>query len=93
MRIAVNIEWDLVDDVIDYNIDDCDIPTIVEIPSYIEDIEDVADYLSDEYGYCVKAFDIEETFDNECPICNGTYITDSKNGLMRCLECGNEFAL
>ncbi len=29
---AINIEWDLTDDVFEYNIDDCDIPTIVDLP-------------------------------------------------------------
>ena len=93
MMKAVNIEWDITDDVFDYNIDDCDLPTSVEIPSYIEDIEDVADYLSDEYGFCVISFDIQEDTDIECPICGGTFIHQRDSGLMLCIECGNEFSL
>ena len=48
---AINIKWDTDDQVID-------LPTEVEIPEgYSED--EVADYLSDEYGYCVFNFDID----------------------------------
>ena len=48
---AINIQWDTDDQVVD-------LPTEVEIPEgYSED--DVADYLSDEYGYCVFNFDID----------------------------------
>ena len=63
---AYNIKWDLGDDLVDYNIDDCDIPTETEIPDWVtescvtdEEICDaVADYLSDEYGYCVTEFNL-----------------------------------
>ena len=48
---AINIQWDTDDQVVD-------LPTEVEIPEgYSED--DVADYLSDEYRYCVFNFDID----------------------------------
>ena len=48
---AINIKWDTDDQVVD-------LPTEVEIPEgYSED--EVADYLSDEYGYCVFNFDID----------------------------------
>ena len=48
---AINIKWDTDNEMID-------LPTEVEIPEeYSED--DVADYLSDEYGYCVFNFDID----------------------------------
>lgn len=56
-----DIKWDLTDDVFDYNIDDCDIPTEVDVPKavYIENgFEGIADYLSDIYGFCVKSFNI-----------------------------------
>ena len=29
--------------------------------------------------------------DTTCPYCNGDLIIESKNGLSKCLECGNEF--
>ena len=49
---AINIQWDTDDQVVD-------LPTEVEIPEgYSED--DVADYLSDEHGYCVFNFDIDD---------------------------------
>jgi hypothetical protein len=35
------------------------LPTEVEIPDYITDKEDIADYLSDEYGFLVNGFYIE----------------------------------
>ena len=59
---AINIKWDLEDDVVDYNIDDCDIPTMVDIPNDIKE-EDVADYLSDEYGFCVESFRLVKDFE------------------------------
>lgn len=37
----------------------CDLEKIVEIPNNIEE-EDIADYLSDEYGYCFSSFEILE---------------------------------
>ena len=47
---AINIKWDTDNEVVD-------LPTEVEIPEgYSED--DIADYLSDEYGWCVFGFDI-----------------------------------
>ena len=49
---AINIQWDTDDQVVD-------LPKEVEIPEgYSED--EVADYLSDEYGYCVFSFDIDD---------------------------------
>ena len=48
---AINIKWDTDNEMID-------LPTEVEIPEeYSED--EAADYLSDEYGYCVFNFDID----------------------------------
>ena len=48
---AIDIKWDTDNEIID-------LPTEVEIPEgYSED--EVADYLSDEYGYCVFNFDID----------------------------------
>ena len=49
---AIDIKWDTDDQVVD-------LPTEVEIPEgYSED--EVADYLSDEYGYCIFNFDIDD---------------------------------
>jgi hypothetical protein len=54
---ATNIKWDMVDDCLEYNIDECDVPTEVEIPEGVSE-DDIADYLSDEYGFLVESFDI-----------------------------------
>ena len=54
---AINIKWDLKDDCLDYNIDECDVPNEVEIPDNIG-VYEIADYLSDEYGFLVISFDI-----------------------------------
>ena len=54
---AINIKWDLKDDCLEYNIDECDVPNEVEIPDGIGMYE-IADYLSDEYGFLVISFDI-----------------------------------
>lgn len=51
---ATNIKWDTDGYVIEW------LPTIVEIPQDIEEM-DIADYLSDEYGFCVESFTIERT--------------------------------
>lgn len=56
---ATNIKWDLKDNVLEYNIDECDVPNEVELPTDI-DVFDVADYLSDKYGFCVISFDFVE---------------------------------
>ena len=86
---AINIKWD-----IDGNIPLGEIPhlpTEVEIPSEITDLDDAVDWLSDEYGFCIISLRFEEDEELTCPYCLGTMIADSKNGLNRCLECGNEF--
>lgn len=52
---AVNIEWDTdgedADDIIG-------LPSWVEIPSDVDE-DDIADYLSDVFGFCVFGFEIE----------------------------------
>lgn len=55
---ACNIKWET-------NGQDVDLPKEVELPCEIdeESIGEVENYLSDEYGYPVKSFDIE--YDNE----------------------------
>ena len=53
--LATNIKWDTDGDI---EILD-DLPTEVEIPYDMEE-DEICDYLSDEYGYCVFGFDIEK---------------------------------
>ena len=60
---AKNIVWDLNDDCLEYNIDECDLPEYVDIPRDIAE-DEVADYLSNEYGFCVESFDIVADFEN-----------------------------
>lgn len=48
----VEVEWDVDDD------DNPDLPEGVYVPCDVEE-EDIADWLSDEYGYCVLSFDID----------------------------------
>ena len=38
---------------------DLGLPSRVEIPFFVYD-DEIADYLSDEYGYCVFGFNIEQ---------------------------------
>lgn len=61
-RFATNIVWD-VEDVSfvfeDENVE-LNLPTRVEIPSDISDDYDITDYLSDEYGFLVCCYDVEE---------------------------------
>jgi len=35
--------------------EDVDLPEVVEVPEDIDD-EDIADYISDEYGWCVESW-------------------------------------
>ena len=56
---ATDIHWDLKDDVLEYNIDECDVPTEVDLPDNIN-VFDVADYLSDKYGFLVISFKFVE---------------------------------
>lgn len=56
---ATNIQWDIeCGDEFDDDLVEC-LPSRVEIPFYISD-DEIADMLSDEYGYCVLGFEIEE---------------------------------
>ena len=47
----VKVDWDI--DLDDVN--EVKLPTFVEVPETIED-DDVADWLSDEYGWCVNGW-------------------------------------
>ena len=50
---AVNIKWDTDGEDIEY------LPERVSIPFFMDD-DEIADYLSDKYGFCVLGFDIEQ---------------------------------
>ena len=66
---AVNIKWDVTDGAEDMTKEEMDeilstLPTEVEIPDYLitddEDdlLDDVSDWLSDEYGFCHDGFEL-----------------------------------
>lgn len=48
---AINIKWDD---------DENTLPKEVEIPDYVEDEDDISDWLTDTYGYCHDGFEIIE---------------------------------
>ena len=50
--MKVFVDWDTDG----YSVEELGLSTIVDIPTLNED--DIADYLSDEYGYCVNSFNI-----------------------------------
>lgn len=52
---AVDIDWDTDGE----DEEDLGLPSRVEIPFFVDD-DEIADYLSDEYGYCVFGFNIEQ---------------------------------
>ena len=52
---ATNIEWD-----VDFEEDLENLPTEIEIPDYIEDKEEIADYISDMTGFCHEGFVLED---------------------------------
>lgn len=54
MKIATNILWD------NDECDDFDLPTEMDIPEDMTDIEKISDYLSDQTGFCHKGFVLEE---------------------------------
>lgn len=61
-RFATSIVWDVQDVSFvfeDENVE-LNLPTRVEIPSDISDDYDITDYLSDEYGFLVCCYDVEE---------------------------------
>ena len=53
MKVKVNWDTD------NYPLEECNLKEIVDIPNDIEE-EDIADYLSDEYGFLVESFEILE---------------------------------
>ena len=66
---AINIKWDVIDGAEDMTKEDMDeilstLPTEVEIPDYLitddEDdlLDEVSDWLSNEYGFCHDGFEL-----------------------------------
>lgn len=53
---AINIEWD--------TDGECPIPlilpTMVHIPEGMTDVDEISDWLSDEFGFCHKGFELEK---------------------------------
>jgi hypothetical protein len=59
VRIVTDIDWDVDQDDFDDEAALLKLPTRVSIPWNVFD-DDIADWLSDEYGYCVNGFNVEE---------------------------------
>lgn len=59
---AVNIQWDidLEDDEMcqEEVLEECGLPTEVEIPDGVTDEEEISDWLSNEYGFCHAGFEL-----------------------------------
>lgn len=81
---AVNIDWD-VDEIEDLDY----LPTEIEIPKRLKEIEEISDYISDETGFCHKGFKIIEEregyyMSNEickgCRYNNENFILDCDDG-------------
>lgn len=51
---VVNIVWDIKDDEWE---DEPDVPAEVEVPGDVDE-DDISDWLSDEYGYCVESYEL-----------------------------------
>lgn len=56
MMKAKEIKWDL-SDVPNIDIDELKLPTEAELPSDIDE-DEISDWLSDNYGFCVESFSI-----------------------------------
>lgn len=54
----VYVNWDVSDSEFETFVDECT-PRKVYVPMSVEE-DDIADWLSDEYGYCVESFEIKE---------------------------------
>lgn len=54
---AVNIVWD-----VDNSEDLENLPSEINIPSGIENEDEISDYISDVTGFCHKGFDLKEWF-------------------------------
>lgn len=51
----VRVYWDVDPDL---SVEELDLPEVVEIPESMDD-DDIADYLSNEYGYCVASYIVD----------------------------------
>lgn len=63
---TVNIHWD-----VDYDSDGNYLPAEVEIPKELTDECEIADWLSDTYGFCHGGFRIEMTEEERQNYCKG----------------------
>lgn len=54
---AINIIWDISMEEEDEGLDVC-LPTTIEIPDYLEDEEEISEYISDQTGFCHWGFDL-----------------------------------
>lgn len=80
---AVNIEWDV----------DCqeeleDLPTEIEIPEGMEDMEDISDYLSDVTGFCHKGYDL---IDSQAYLVYDSTILKISNGISSITHSNQDF--
>lgn len=51
----VRVYWDIDPDI---NVEELDLPEVVEIPESMDD-DDIPEYLSNEYGYCVASYIVD----------------------------------
>ena len=51
----VKVYWDVDPDL---NVEELGLPDIVEVPETMDD-DDIADYLSNEYGYCIDSYIVD----------------------------------
>lgn len=58
-----NINWDTDGEDID------DLPVEAEVFTCNNDVDEIADALSDEYGFCVNSFEIEKDVDHVLYVC------------------------
>jgi len=81
--IKVSVDWDTDDQ-------DIDLPEIVEIPFNIPE-EEIADWLSDKYGWCVNCFVVNEDI-FKCKSCGMKYFHSfcATNDVSVCRWCSGE---
>lgn len=51
----VKVDWDTSDDCSDYEGENVELPNLVEVPVSVPE-DEIADWLSDQFGYCVNGF-------------------------------------
>ena len=95
---AYNIKWDLSDDEF-YNLTgESLLPEEVVIPQEVTEAgEDdpgyIAEWLSDEYGFCVESFELDgrTECENRCPFCRSDFIAPAGEGKHLCVDCREKF--